>query len=332
MNKIAIHGFGRIGRLTARHALAGGVFTPVAVSDIQDLPTLAALFKADTNYGLWPEPVTTRENALLIGDRAIPYYLTKEALPDWGALGVEVVIDCTGRATRRAGAQAHLDRGAKRVLISAASKSLQDCDAVILPGINFTAFDPGKHFIISMASCTTNALAPVVKVLKEHFGIESGFFSTVHAYTNTQSLTDQPMGHRRDSWAAGENIIPSSSGAAKALKFIWPDLNVTGKAYRVPVRTGSIVELNVLLGRETTAQEVNDAFRQAARAAPLRGIMDVLEEEWASSRIVGETHSSLVDLPLTQVLGGRLLTVAAWYDNEMGYATRLAEMARAIAE
>ncbi len=332
MNKIAIHGFGRIGRLTARHALAGGVFTPVAVSDIQDLPTLAALFKADTNYGLWPEPVTTRENALLIGDRAIPYYLTKEALPDWGALGVEVVIDCTGRATRRAGAQAHLDRGAKRVLISAASKSLQDCDAVILPGINFTAFDPGKHFIISMASCTTNALAPVVKVLKEHFGIESGFFSTVHAYTNTQSLTDQPMGHRRDSWAAGENIIPSSSGAAKALKFIWPDLNVTGKAYRVPVRTGSIVELNVLLGRETTAQEVNDAFRQAARVAPLRGIMDVLEEEWASSRIVGETHSSLVDLPLTQVLGGRLLTVAAWYDNEMGYATRLAEMARAIAE
>ena len=331
MNKIAIHGFGRIGRLTARHALAGGVFTPVAVSDIQDLPTLAALFKADTNYGLWPEPVTTRENALLIGDRAIPYYLTKEALPDWGALGVEVVIDCTGRATRRAGAQAHLDRGAKRVLISAASKSLQDCDAVILPGINFTAFDPGKHFIISMASCTTNALAPVVKVLKEHFGIESGFFSTVHAYTNTQSLTDQPMGHRRDSWAAGENIIPSSSGAAKALKFIWPDLNVTGKAYRVPVRTGSIVELNVLLGRETTAQEVNDAFRQAARVAPLRGIMDVLEEEWASSRIVGETHSSLVDLPLTQVLGGRLLTVAAWYDNEMGYATRLAEMARAIA-
>ena len=332
MNKIAIHGFGRIGRLTARHALAGGVFTPVAVSDIQDLPTLAALFKADTNYGLWPEPVTTRENALLIGDRAIPYYLTKEALPDWGALGVEVVIDCTGRATRRAGAQAHLDRGAKRVLISAASKSLQDCDAVILPGINFTAFDPGKHFIISMASCTTNALAPVVKVLKEHFGIESGFFSTVHAYTNTQSLTDQPMGHRRDSWAAGENIIPSSSGAAKALKFIWPDLNVTGKAYRVPVRTGSIVELNVLLGRETTAQEVNDAFRQAARVAPLRGIMDVLEEEWASSRIVGETHSSLVDLPLTQVLGGRLLTVAAWYDSEMGYATRLAEMARAIAE
>jgi glyceraldehyde 3-phosphate dehydrogenase len=332
MNKIAIHGFGRIGRLTARHAIANGLFTPVSVSDIQDLSTLGALFKADSNYGLWPEPVSTRENALVIGNREIPYFLTKEALPDWGALGVDVVIDCTGRATRRAGAQAHLDRGAKRVLISAASKSMQDCDAVILPGINFTAFDPSKHFIVSMASCTTNALAPVVKVLKDRFGIETGFFSTVHAYTNTQSLTDQPMGDRRDSWAAAENIIPSSSGAAKALKFIWPDLNITGKAYRVPVRTGSIVELNVLLGRDATAQEVNDAFRQAAHEAPLQGIMDVLEEEWASSRILGETHSSLVDLPLTQVLGGRLLTVAAWYDNEMGYATRLAEMARAIAE
>lgn len=332
MNKIAIHGFGRIGRLTARQALAGGGFTPVAVSDIQDLPTLAALFKADSNYGLWPEPVSTHENALLIGDRTIPYFLTKEALPDWGALGVDVVIDCTGRATRRAGAQAHLDRGAKRVLISAASKSLQDCDAVILPGINFAAFDPAAHRIVSMGSCTTNALAPVVKVLKAQFGIETGFFSTIHAYTNTQSLTDQPMADRRDSWAAAENIIPSSSGAAKALKFIWPDLNITGKAYRVPVRTGSIVELTVLLGRETTAPAVNDAFRQAANEAPLRGIMGVLEDEWASSRIVGERLSSLVDLPLTQVLGGRLLTIAAWYDNEMGYATRLAEMARAIAE
>src|SRR4029079_6797449 len=171
----------------------------------------------------------------------------------------------------------------------------------------------------------------VVKVLMENFGIEQGFFSTVHAYTNTQSLTDQPMKDRRDSWAASENIIPSSSGAAKALKFIWPNLNITGKAYRVPARTGSIVELNVMLGKDTTAQEVNDAFRKAASEAPLKGIMGVLEEEWASSRIVGDTHSSLVDLPLTQVLGGRMLSVAAWYDNEMAYATRLAETAIAIA-
>jgi glyceraldehyde 3-phosphate dehydrogenase len=330
MNKIAIHGFGRIGRLATRSALSSGLFTPVSVSDILDLPTLAALFKADTNYGLWPEPVSARAEQFLIGNREIPYFNTGEALPDWGALGVDVVVDCTGRATKRPGAQAHIDRGAKKVLISAASKSLQDCDAVILPGINFESYDYANHHIVSMGSCTTNALAPVVKVILETFGIEGGFFSTVHAYTNTQSLTDQPVKDRRDSWAAAENIIPSSSGAAKALKFIWPDLNITGKAYRVPVRTGSIVELNVLLGKNTSAEEVNEALRKAANEPPLKGIMGVLEDEWASSRIVGETLSSVVDLPLTQVLGGRMLSVAAWYDNEMAYATRLAEMAVAI--
>ncbi len=330
MSKIAIHGFGRIGRLAVRHALQSGLFTPVAVSDIEDLSTLAALFKADTNYGVWPEAVRGQDNALIVGDRSIPYRQTDESLPDWGALGVDVVIDCTGRATRRQIAQTHLDKGAKRVLVSAVSKSLEDCDAVILPGINFETFDPRRHFIVSMGSCTTNALAPVVKVLRENFGLEMGFFSTVHAYTNSQSLIDKPTKNRRGSWAAAENIIPASSGAAKALKFIWPDLNVTGKAYRVPVRTGSIVELNAVLGRETSAEEVNDAFRRAAAQAPLQGIMDVLEDEWASSRIVGEPHSSVVDLPLTQVLGGRLLTIAAWYDNEMGYAIRLAEMAQAM--
>jgi len=316
MNKIAIHGFGRIGRLATRSAMSRGLFTPLSVSDIVDLPTIAALFKADSNYGVWPDSVSTTADQLLVGDRKIPYFYTGEVLPDWGGLGVDVVVDCTGRATKRQGAQAHLDRGAKKVLISAASKSLQDCDAVILPGINFESYDYARHNIVSMGSCTTNALAPVVKVLIEQFGIECGFFSTVHAYTNTQSLTDQPMKDRRDSWAATENIIPSSSGAAKALKFIWPNLNITGKAYRVPVRTGSIVELNVLLSKDATSEEVNEAFRKAASQAPLNGIMGVLEEEWASSRIVGETLSSVVDLPLTQVLGGRLLTVAAWYDNE----------------
>jgi glyceraldehyde 3-phosphate dehydrogenase len=331
MSKIAIHGFGRIGRLTARHALQSGLFTPVAVSDIQDLSALAALFKVDTNYGVWPEAVRGQENTLVVGDRRIPYIRTNESLPDWGALGVDVVIDCTGRATRREIAQTHLDNGEPRGLVSAVSKSRQDCDAVILPGINFETFDPRRHFIVSMGSCTTNALAPLIKVLREGFDLEMGFFSTVHAYTNTQSLTDQPMKHRRGSWAAAENIIPATSGADKALKFIWPDLNVTGKAYRVPVRTGSIVELNAILGHEASVAEVNDAIRRAAAQAPLQGIMGVLEDEWASSRILGETHSSLVDLPLTQVLGGRLLTVAAWYDNEMGYATRLAEMAQAMA-
>ncbi|MCK6629721.1 MAG: aldehyde dehydrogenase [Anaerolineae bacterium] len=331
MTKIAIHGFGRIGRSTLRVALQRSLFTPAAISDIKDLPTLAALFAVDSNYGRWPEEVRGGENAFNIGGRTVPYFDVAKELPDWGALGVDLVIDCTGRATTRPGAQAHLDRGAKRVLISAASKSLQDADAVLLAGINLDSFDPERHKIISMASCTTNALAAVVKVVLENWGIQHGFFSTVHAYTNTQSLTDQPMKDRRDSWAAAENIIPSSSGAAKALNFIWPDLKVTGKAYRVPVRTGSIVELNAVTERPTSRDEVIAAFRTAARTAPLKGIMDVLEEEWASSRIVGDPHSSIVDLQLVQVYAGTFISVAAWYDNELGFANRLAEVAQRLA-
>ena len=331
MARIAIHGFGRIGRSLMKVALKNNLFTPVSISDIKDIPTLAALFEVDTNYGRWPEEVNATEKGFVIGGREIAYYDSMKALPDWKALGVDLVIDCTGRATTRPGAQAHLDAGAKRVLVSAPSKSLKDCDAVLLPGINMEQFDPEKHKIISMASCTTNALAPVVKVVLENFGIQYGLFSTIHAYTNTQSLTDQPMKDRRDSWAAVENIIPSSSGAARALQFIWKDLKITGKAYRVPTRTGSIAELNLVTGRAVTVQEVNDAFRKAAAVAPLKGIMGVLEGEWASSRIVNDPHSSIIDLPLTAVQEGSLLSVAAWYDNEMGYSTRLAETAAKLA-
>ncbi len=331
MARIAIHGFGRIGRSLMKVALKDNLFTPVSISDIKDIPTLAALFEVDTNYGRWPEEVKATEKGFVIGGREIAYYDSMKALPDWKALGVDLVIDCTGRATTRPGAQAHLDAGAKRVLVSAPSKSLKDCDAVLLPGINMEQFDPEKHKIISMASCTTNALAPVVKVVLENFGIQYGLFSTIHAYTNTQSLTDQPMKDRRDSWAAVENIIPSSSGAARALQFIWKDLKITGKAYRVPTRTGSIAELNLVTGRAVTVQEVNDAFRKAAAEAPLKGIMGVLEGEWASSRIVNDPHSSIIDLPLTAVQEGSLLSVAAGSDNEMGYSTRLAETAAKLA-
>ncbi len=331
MKKIALHGFGRIGRSTLRAALKEDLFVPVAVSDIKDLPALAALFEVDSNYGRWAEEVRAAEDRFVIGGREIPFFDSSQSLPDWKALGVDLVIDCTGRATTRPVAQAHLDRGAKRVLVSAASKTLQDCDAVLLPGINLERFDPAKHKIVSMASCTTNALAPVVKVLLESFGIKQALFSTVHAYTNTQSLTDQPMRDRRDSWAAAENVIPSSSGAAKALKFIWPDVNITGKAYRVPVRTGSIVEINAVVEKATTVDAVKDAFRKAAGSTALKGVLDVLEDEWSSARIVADPHSSIVDLPLTQVLGGTLVSVAAWYDNEMGYSTRLAETAVKLA-
>jgi glyceraldehyde 3-phosphate dehydrogenase len=331
MSNIAIHGFGRIGRSLMKVALKEDLFVPVSISDIKDVETLAALFEVDSNYGRWSERVVATDAGFAIGGREIRYLNSMKALPDWKALDVDLVIDCTGRASTRAGAQAHLDAGAKRVLVSAPSKTQADCDAVLLPGINLETFDPEKHKIVSMASCTTNALAPVVKVVIENFGIKSGLFSTIHAYTNTQSLTDQPMKDRRDSWAATENIIPSSSGAARALAFIWKGLKISGKAYRVPTRTGSIAELNLLTERPVTVEQVNDAFRKAAEVPPLKGVMAVLENEWASSRIVGDPHSSIVDLPLTAIQG-ELLSLAAWYDNEMGYATRLAETATLIAQ
>lgn len=331
MGSIAIHGFGRIGRTTLRAALRDNLFVPTVISDIKDLPTLAALFEVDTNYGRWPESVRTYTNIIQIGNHnQIVFVDSSDELPDWDAFKVDVVIDATGRAPTRAGAQKHLDKGAKKVLISAPCKP-EEAIAVLLPGINLEQYDHDKHDVISMASCTTNALAPLVKVLKEWFGKVKGTFTTVHAYTNTQSLTDQPLESRRDSWAAACNIVPTSSGAAQALKSIWPDLDVTGKAYRVPVATGSIVELNVVVEKSTDAEEVKQAFRTAATKPPLKGIMTVLEEEYASCRIVGEPYSSIVDLPLTQVIGGNFVSVAAWYDNEMGYATRLAETASYIA-
>jgi glyceraldehyde 3-phosphate dehydrogenase len=332
MGGIAIFGFGRIGRSTLRAALQHNLFVPVAIADIKDLATLAALFEVDTNYGRWHEAVRADGGNLAIGGRSIKYLDSSQGAPDWDSLGVDLVVDCTGRATRRAGAQPHIDHGAKRVLVSAPPKTLEDCDAVLLPGINMEQFDPQRQRIISMASCTTNALAPVVKVLRENYGIKTGLFSTIHAYTNSQSLTDQPMGDRRDSWAAAENIIPSSSGAAKSLKFIWPDLDMTGKSYRVPVRTGSIAEVNAVLNRPATAGELRDLFRKCAAEPPLKGVMGVFEDEWASSRIVGDPLSSVVDLPLVQVMGGIFASVAAWYDNEMGYSTRLAETAARLAQ
>ena len=332
MSKVAVVGFGRIGRLAVRAGLSGKLFTPSVIVDIAAAESMAPLFEVDSNYGRWPDPVRAEADALLVGDASIRWIDARTQTADWKALDVDIVLDCSGRATTRAGAQAHLDAGARRVLVSAPSKTLDDCDAVLLPGINLDTYDPARHRIVSMASCTTNALAPVIKVLRDTVGIRDGFFTTVHAYTNTQSLTDQPMKERRDSWAATENIIPSSSGAAKALKFIWPDLQVTGKAYRVPVRTGSIVELTARVSKPATPSEINDAFTAAASQGPLEGILGVLREEWASARIVGETRSSIVDLPLTAVSNGDLVTVAAWYDNEFGYATRLAETLAALGD
>jgi len=330
MKKIGIYGFGRIGRQFMRIALERSLFSPVAVADIKNIKTLAALFSVDTNYGYWKRPVNTEDSAFIFDGHHIIYLDSSTGVPDWQALGVELVVDCSGHATRREGAQTHLDKGAKYVLVSAPSKSLADCDAVLLKGINLESFNPGKHHIISMGSCTTNALAAPIKVIREAFGIEYGLFSTVHSYTNSQSLTDQPMSDLRDSWAAAENIIPSSSGAAKALQFIWPDLNVRGKAYRIPTRTGSIAELNLITTKQCSVQEVNEAFRAASLQGELVGVMDVLEEQWSSARIVADMHSALIDLPLT-AKQGELLSVASWYDNEWGFSNRLAEVAAYIA-
>jgi glyceraldehyde 3-phosphate dehydrogenase len=327
MGTIAVHGFGRIGRPLVKAALRDGLWSPASISDVKDPVTLAALFEFDTNYGRWPTPVSATADSITIGDLRAPYLNAAAGLPDWGAMGVSLVVDCTGRASTREAATAHLERGAERVLLSGPPRTLEDCDAVLLAGINADEYDPDAHHILSMGSCTTNALAPVIKILLERYGIAEGFFSTVHAYTNTQSLTDQPMAERRDSWAAAENIIPSASGAARVLKFIWPELNVTGKSYRVPVRTGSIVELNAVLRSPVETEELRATLRQAAESGSLKGIFGILEDEYASARIVGETRSSIVDLPLVQVLGDSLASVPSWYDNEMGFATRLAEMA-----
>jgi glyceraldehyde 3-phosphate dehydrogenase len=331
MKKIAIFGFGRIGRQVVRIALDKGLFIPHAVADVKDLKTLGALFSVDTNYGRWHGTVSVSAAAFNLNGNEISYVDSAQGIPNWGEMGVDLVVDCSGRATQRAGAQAHLDQGAKYVLVSAPSKSLADCDAVLLKGINLEHFDPEAHKIISMGSCTTNALAVPIKVIKEAFGIEYGLFSTVHSYTNSQSLTDQPMADLRDSWAAAENIIPSSSGAAKALQFIWSDLKVTGKAYRVPTRTGSIAELNLITTKPCTVEEVNDAFRKAAAAgSALEGVIDILEDQWTSARIVADPHSSVIDLNLTAKQGD-LLSIATWYDNEWGFSNRLAEVARYIA-
>ena len=191
---------------------------PVSISDIKDAPTLAALFEVDSNYPRWMEEVKATADKFTIGGRAIKFFDSTQSLPDWAALGVDLVVDCTGRGTTRKAAQAHIDQGAKRVLISAASKTLQDCDAVLLPGINLDQYDPKKHHIVSMASCTTNALAPVVKVLLENFGIKTGFFSTIHAYTNTQSLTDQPMKDRRELLGGGREHHPVLFGSRQGAK------------------------------------------------------------------------------------------------------------------
>ena len=324
MVKVGINGFGRIGRNFLRAALASNAPVEiVAVNDLTDIATLAHLIKYDSILGRINQEVTFDENSLTIGGKKIRVFAEKDpaALP-WGSVGAEVVIESTGRFTKASDAGKHLVGGAKKVVISAPAT---DEDVTLVLGVNDSAYDPAKHNIISNASCTTNCLAPMAKVLHENFGIVRGFMTTVHAYTNDQVILDFPHKDLRRARAAATNIIPTSTGAAKAIGLVLPELKgkLDGYALRVPVPTGSITDLTVELARETTAAEVNAAMKKAAEGS-LKGILRYTEDPIVSADIVTDPHSSIFDAGITKVIGNQA-KVASWYDNEWGYSNRLVD-------
>ncbi len=325
MVKVGINGFGRIGRNFLRAVLASNAQVEiVAVNDLTDIKTLAHLIKYDSILGRLNQEVTFDENSLTIGGKKIRVFAEKDpaALP-WGSVGADIVIESTGRFTKASDAGKHLEGGAKKVVISAPAT---DEDVTLVLGVNDSAYDPAKHKIISNASCTTNCLAPMAKVLHENFGIVRGFMTTVHAYTNDQVILDFPHKDLRRARAAATNIIPTSTGAAKAIGLVLPELKgkLDGYALRVPVPTGSITDLTVELGRETTAAEVNAAMKKAAEG-PLKGILKYTEDPIVSTDIVTDPHSSIFDAGITKVIGNQA-KVAAWYDNEWGYSNRLVDL------
>jgi len=333
--RIAINGFGRIGRAVLRIAHEREAdLEIVAVNDITDVPTLAHLLARDSVYGRFPAPVTARDGAIDVAGREVLAFSGQDPadLP-WADLGVDVVIEATGRFRTRADAQRHLDAGARKVILSAPAKGSEPADANVVLGVNFhEAYDPASHHIITNASCTTNCLAPVAKVLYETVGIRHGLMTTVHAYTADQRLLDAPHKDLRRARAAAVNLVPTSTGAAKALGLVIPELagRLNGFAVRVPIPTGSLVDLTIEADRATSAEEVNAAFAARAGAAPLAGIMAYSEEPLVSSDIVGDPHSAIFDAPMTTVIDGTQVKVVAWYDNEWGYANRLVELAALV--
>jgi len=331
--KVGINGFGRVGRqsfkaILERHPQELEV---VAINDITDVATNAHLLKYDSNYGRFPGTVEVRGNDLVVNGKAIRVFAERDpaAIP-WNSVGVDIVVESTGLFTQADKARAHLTGGAKKVVITAPAK---DPDVTIVLGVNEEVYDPVKHTIISNASCTTNGLAPMVKVLQDTFGIIKGMMCTVHSYTNTQRLLDLPTKDLRDARAAALNIVPSSTGAARALALVIPELKgkTDGNAYRVPTPTVSIVEFVALLKRPTTVEEINDAFRRAAATPRLKGILTVSDEPLVSMDLKGDSHSSIVDAASTMVVDGDLVKVAAWYDNEWGYSCRVADLVAYIA-
>ena len=333
--RVAINGFGRIGRAVTRIAFDREAdIEIVAINDVADTATLAQLLALDSVYGRFAHPVSTTADGFAVGDHEIRVSsVTDPADLTWSALGVDVVIEATGRFRTREQAARHLDAGARKVILSAPAKGGEPVDANVVLGVNFDeVYDPDRHHIITNASCTTNCLAPIAKVLHEAVGIRHGLMTTIHAYTADQNLLDGPHKDLRRARAAGINLVPTSTGAAKALGLVIPELagRLHGFAVRVPIPTGSLVDLTIEAERPTTIAEVNAAFAAAAGAAPLAGILAYSEEPLVSADIVQSPASAIFDAPLTAVIDDTQVKVVGWYDNEWGYANRLVELAERV--
>jgi len=328
MVKVGINGFGRIGRNVLRAVLGRNDIQVVAINDLTDSKTLAHLLKYDSLLGTLAAKVEAADDQLLIDGSAIRVFSQRDpALIPWSSVGVEVVIEATGFFTDKAKAELHITHGgAKRVIISAPAK---DDDITIVMGVNHQHYDPARHKVVSNGSCTTNGLAPAAQVLQQSFGIEHGLMNTTHAYTNSQALHDQPEKDLRGARAAALSIVPYSSGAAKALGKVIPELDgrLTGYSLRVPVPLVSIVDLTVNLKCDVTPEQVNAAFRQAAESGPLQGILGYSDEPLVSSDYRGDARSSIIDGLSTLVIGGKMVKILAWYDNEWGFSNRLIDLA-----
>ncbi|MEV7327101.1 type I glyceraldehyde-3-phosphate dehydrogenase [Micromonospora sp. NPDC093244] len=327
--RVGINGFGRIGRNFFRAVLASDAdIEVVAVNDLTDNATLAHLLKYDSILGRLPYEVKATADEITVGGKTIKAFAEKDpsALP-WGEVGADVVIESTGFFTDGTKAKAHVDGGAKKVIISAPAKNE---DVTVVMGVNHDQYDPAKHTIISNASCTTNCLAPMAKVLHDTFGIQHGLMTTIHAYTQDQNLQDAPHKDLRRARAAALNIVPTSTGAAKAIGLVLPDLKgkLDGYALRVPIPTGSVTDLTVNVGRETTVDEVNAALKAAADG-PLKGILVYNEDPIVSTDIVTDPASCIFDAPLTKVVGNQV-KVVGWYDNEWGYSNRLVDLVKLV--
>ncbi len=329
--KVGINGFGRIGRTVFRAAHAAGADIDwVGVNDITDNETLAHLLKYDSILGRFPGEVEATDTGINIDGKELKVFSERDpaALP-WSDVGADVVIESTGLFTDRENASKHIEAGAKKVIISAPAKGE---DVTVALGVNFDQYDKDKHEVISNASCTTNCLAPVAKVLHEGIGIEHGLMTTIHAYTADQRLQDMPHKDLRRARAAAINLVPTSTGAAKAVGLVLPELNgkLTGTSVRAPIPTGSVVDLNAVVSRETSVEEINALFKEKADTGDLTGILQYTEDPIVSSDIVESPYSAILDADMTMVIGGTLVKIVAWYDNEWGYSNRVVELAQKV--